>query len=106
MRKHLGWSEVMQEMEVNFRNLQQAVVAVHPEMKIYERVVSWLAGRTEDYRLHRSQLIELDTFADTQAIQQFFDYNGWPNARLLDTTAQLASEQFATPIHPWLARTK
>ena len=61
MRKHLGWSEVMQEMEVNFRNLQQAVVAVHPEMKIYERVVSWLAGRTEDYRLHRSQLIELDT---------------------------------------------
>ena len=43
-------------MEVNFRNLQQAVVTVNPEMKIYERVSSWLAGRTEDYILHQGQL--------------------------------------------------
>jgi len=46
----------MQEMEANFRNLQQVVVVVSPEMKIYDRVTSWLAGRTEDYVLHRSQL--------------------------------------------------
>jgi hypothetical protein len=56
MRKHLSWPDVMQEMEVNFRQLQQAVVTVNPEMKIYDRVISWLAGRTEDYIIHRGQL--------------------------------------------------
>jgi hypothetical protein len=55
-RKHLSWPEIMQEMEANFRKLQQVVVVVSPEMKIFDRVTSWLAGRTEDYVLHRSQL--------------------------------------------------
>ncbi len=56
LREHFGWSEVIQEMDLNFRNLQQAVVTVHPEMKIYERATSWLAGRAEDYTLHQIQL--------------------------------------------------
>lgn len=55
-REHLSWSDVMQEMEATFRDLQQAVADVHPEMKIYDRVGGWLAGRTEDYGLHRGQL--------------------------------------------------
>ena len=55
-RKHLSWPDIMQEMEVNFRDLQQGVIVVSPEMKIFDRVSSWLAGRTEDYVLHRSHL--------------------------------------------------
>lgn len=55
-RKQLSWADVMQEMEINFPELQQAIQTVTPEMKIYERVFNWIAGRTEDYVLHSGQL--------------------------------------------------
>jgi hypothetical protein len=57
-RQDLGWSDVMQEMAAIFYDLQQAVATVNAYMQIYDRVLSWLAGRTEDYRLHRGQLAE------------------------------------------------
>ena len=55
VRKQLSWSVVMQEMEINFRQLQQAVASVNADMKIYDWTMRWLGGRTEDYDLHRSQ---------------------------------------------------
>lgn len=55
-RKDIGWPDVLQEMGTNFRHLQAAVAATTPEMAIHDRVFSWLAGRIEDYVLHRDQL--------------------------------------------------
>ena len=55
-RKGLSWSAVIDELGQNFRELGQAIATVEPEMRIYERVHGWMAGRIEDYRLHTGQL--------------------------------------------------
>ena len=55
-RKHLSWNEVMNELKTNFSDLEQAITTVKSQMKIYNRVMSWLSGRIEDYELHISQL--------------------------------------------------
>ena len=55
-RKQMSWDEVIEELESNFLDLEQAIVTIEPYMQIYNRVKSWLAGRIEDYMLHRSQI--------------------------------------------------
>lgn len=55
-RKHMSWNEVMNELNTNFSDLGRAIATVEPQMKIYNRVTSWLSGRIEDYELHKSQL--------------------------------------------------
>lgn len=56
LRSSLGWGEVMQELQLNFGELGQAIAMVEPRMRIYDRVHSWMAGRIDDYELHRNQL--------------------------------------------------
>ena len=46
----------MDELRRNFAELGQAIATVEPEMRIYERVQGWMAGRIEDYKLHAGQL--------------------------------------------------
>ena len=50
------WQETVNELESGFANLQTAVSTVTEEMKIVDRVCSWLEGRTTDYVFHTSQL--------------------------------------------------
>ena len=57
-RQSLAWEVVMDELEQNFADLQRAIATITPEMKPYERVCSWIQGRTEDYKLHMQQLKE------------------------------------------------
>ena len=54
-RANLSWTEVIVALETNFAALDQALATVEPDVKIYERVSSWLAGRIADYELHRGQ---------------------------------------------------
>jgi hypothetical protein len=52
----LIWEELMHELETSFRGLDQALADVQPDMAIYPRVMMWLQGRIEDYKLHTEQL--------------------------------------------------
>ena len=55
---HLGWPEVLQEMADTFYHLQRAMGTVTPERSTHDRVLSWLAGRTEDYALHQTHIAD------------------------------------------------
>ena len=55
-RKDLNWEDVIDELETNFQDLEQALATVEPEMNIYRPVINWLPGRREDYELHTGQL--------------------------------------------------
>ncbi len=50
------WDQLMREMTATFDALRRVAAGVSEEVKIYDRVIEWLDGRTEDYCLHRAQI--------------------------------------------------
>ena len=55
-RHALTWELTMDELKLTFSELREALEIITPEIKIYERVQSWVSGRVDDYRLHSTQL--------------------------------------------------
>ncbi|MEM8535900.1 MAG: maleylpyruvate isomerase N-terminal domain-containing protein [Chloroflexota bacterium] len=60
-RQSLAWEAVVDELERNFADLERAIATITPEMKPYQRVCSWMQGRTEDYKAPYAAVKEMDS---------------------------------------------